>query len=510
MKAWTDGYVADVSYDYSFFPELAPTNITFNLLDSGFVPPSLEKFAYCELGCGQGFTTNILAASNPQGEFWGVDFNPTHIAEAQRLANAAQLDNIHFCDRSFAEFLEADTPDFDFIALHGVYSWVTEENRRTIVELLRRKLKVGGAVYISYNALPGWAATMPLRDLMVQYTDGASDSSLEKVEKGLAFASQLQQVKARYFLENPSVKHSLAEMQEDSRNYLAHEYLSCNWQPLYHSQVVQQLADGKLTFATSADIDDQFYNLKLDDDQLAVLAEIRDRTLRETIRDFLFNCRFRRDLFVKGPIPLVPLEQVERLSQMRFALIVLPEEVEYETEIAGAPIQLDQTIYQPLVEALADGPKSLRELMQQPTLTKLDFASLSQALKILIATYSAVPALPAAEENHRQQAVARLNAAILKRARFGEDTQVLASAVTGSGIDVSRSEQLFLFAHQRQADPGTLIWNLLQVQGEKVLKEGKPLETSEANQTELRIQSQRFVEERLPLFKRLGIDRVMR
>ena len=98
---WTHGYVADISYDYSFFAELAPINIVFNLLDGGFFPPSLEEFTYCELGCGQGFTTNILAATNPQGEFWGVDFNPTHIAAAKRLAEAARLENIHFFRSQF-------------------------------------------------------------------------------------------------------------------------------------------------------------------------------------------------------------------------------------------------------------------------------------------------------------------------------------------------------------------------------------------------------------------------
>ncbi|NET61389.1 MAG: methyltransferase domain-containing protein [Symploca sp. SIO2E6] len=505
MNDWTHGYVADVSYDYSFFPELAPISVVFQLLDKSFFPPSLQKFNYCELGCGQGFTTNILAATHPQAEFWGVDFNPTHAAEAQRLAQAAQLQNIHLCDQSFAEFLEADTPEFDFITLHGVYSWIGEENRRIIVELLRRKLKCGGAVYISYNTLPGWSAVMPLRDLMVQYTGGSADSTVQKVEKGLAFAKQLQEVKARYFLENPTVKYDLKEMQGDSRNYLAHEYFSRHWQPLYHSEVVQQLADAKLTFTTSADIDDQFHNLKLNDNQLNLLAGITDATLRETIRDFMFNSRFRRDLFVKGPIKLNTLEKVELLSNCRFALVVLPEEIEYEIDLVGRPIKLDETIYQPLVAALGERPQTLRELMRQPSLSKLDFAALLQAIKILITTETVVPALSAAEEEQRQQTVAQLNTAILKRSRFGADTQILASPITGGGIDVSRSEQLFLLAHQRQVDPVQFIWNILQVQGEKLIKDGKVLDSPEANQAELRIQAQRFADLRLPLLERLGV-----
>ena len=44
---------------------------------------------------------------------------------------------------SFAEFLSRDDlPDFDFITLHGIYSWVSPENRRTIVEFIRRNEEV--------------------------------------------------------------------------------------------------------------------------------------------------------------------------------------------------------------------------------------------------------------------------------------------------------------------------------------------------------------------------------
>ena len=49
-----------------------------------------------------------------------------------------------------------DVPDF--VGLHGVWSWISNANRAAVVEFLRRKLKPGGVLYISYNASPGWAA----------------------------------------------------------------------------------------------------------------------------------------------------------------------------------------------------------------------------------------------------------------------------------------------------------------------------------------------------------------
>ncbi|NEO85692.1 MAG: methyltransferase domain-containing protein [Spirulina sp. SIO3F2] len=502
---WLDGYVADIAYDYSFFPEIAPMSMVLNLLNRHALPPSLDKFTYCELGCGQGFTTNLLAATHPQGEFWGVDFNPSHITAAQQLTTAAELINIQFQDQSFAEFLATDTPKFDFITLHGVYAWVGDANRQTIVELLRQKLNCGGAVYISYNSLPGWSALMPLRELLVRSPQQATNSSLEKVEQGLQFAQSLQDLQARYFVENPSAQRELAEMQEDSRTYLAHEYFNQDWRPLYHAEVVEQLATAKLTFASSADLDDEFYNLKLKDEQLDFLAQISDRTLQETTRDFFFNSRFRRDLFVRGAVSMPALEQAEYLSTIRFALTILPEEMDYEVELVGRSLKLDAAIYQPLVAVLAQQPQTLRELMQQPMLKTLDFAALWQALKILISIERVAPALTQQDSERCQPVVARLNTALLKRSRFGADTQVLASPVTGGGIPISRSEQLFLLAQQRNVDPIQFIHKIVQAQGERLMKDGQVLESPEAIQAELERQVERIKVSRLPLFEQLGL-----
>ena len=57
----------------------------------------------------------------------------------------------------------------DYVGLHGIWSWISDENRAVIVDFVRRKLKVGGVLYVSYNTQPGWAAMVPLRDLFVEH-----------------------------------------------------------------------------------------------------------------------------------------------------------------------------------------------------------------------------------------------------------------------------------------------------------------------------------------------------
>ena len=86
MSDWSSGYVSDVEYVGSFYGDLAPPVIDFTCLMNGVAPPARNgRFAYCELGCGVGLTTTCLAAANPQGDFFGVDFNPVEILETNRI-----------------------------------------------------------------------------------------------------------------------------------------------------------------------------------------------------------------------------------------------------------------------------------------------------------------------------------------------------------------------------------------------------------------------------------------
>ena len=119
MFDWTSGYVAELGYTYGFYRELTPQILQFSGLTKGVSTSksSRERLAFCELGCGQGFSTNLLAAANPEIDFYATDFNPAQIAGARQLADQAGTENVHFFDDSFAQFeARTDLPQFDIIA----------------------------------------------------------------------------------------------------------------------------------------------------------------------------------------------------------------------------------------------------------------------------------------------------------------------------------------------------------------------------------------------------------
>ena len=238
MSDWAGGYVADVEYAYGFHKEQAPAFMDFVGLLNGHAPHGQrDGYTYCELGCGQGVTVATLAAADPRGQFYGVDFNPAHVANAQALVDAAGLDNLHLTDASFGELVDDESllPQFDFVSLHGVYSWVAPEVREQILRFLDRKVKPGGVVYISYNSLPGWTQSQPIQHLIYELADRETGSSTERSD-GCARPTfrRLSDAGARELHpDNGALKHILDLSARGDILYLAHEYMTRHWIPVY-------------------------------------------------------------------------------------------------------------------------------------------------------------------------------------------------------------------------------------------------------------------------------------
>ena len=74
MASWDDGYISEINYTHGYYSELCPQKVKLSLALAGIVPPEIETA--CELGIGQGITTNIHAASS-KTKWFGNDFNPS-------------------------------------------------------------------------------------------------------------------------------------------------------------------------------------------------------------------------------------------------------------------------------------------------------------------------------------------------------------------------------------------------------------------------------------------------
>ena len=146
-----------------YYPNQSPLHLHLACLLGGVAGIEITPetpLSYLELGCGHGFSALVLAASNPAWRVTGIDFHPAHIATARELAAEAGIANAVFIEADLAtlvsDSLASDIPPADVATMHGLWSWVADPVRDGIVGLLDSKVRPGGIVQMSYNALPGW------------------------------------------------------------------------------------------------------------------------------------------------------------------------------------------------------------------------------------------------------------------------------------------------------------------------------------------------------------------
>lgn len=513
MTAWSAGYVLDIQYTSGFYRELAPPHLQFTLLTLGLRPPSFGPgTTYCELACGQGFGTALLAAANPQARFWGFDFNPAQIANARRLAAEAGLTNVTFEDHSFEQgvALPPDAlPQFDIIALHGIYSWISPENRRFIVEFLDKRLKPGGLVYVSYNCMPGWAAMAPFQRLMREHANRHPDRSDLQADAALNFAERLKEGGAAYFVQNPGVAPRMEKMPSQNRNYLAHEYLNGHWHPLYHLDVVRELEAARLTYAGSATITENIDLVSLPAALQPLLAETRERAWQETIRDFASNKQFRRDMLMRGVSSIGAGEQGRLMGEMRVGLMVPRSAVSFKFTGPLGEVTGQEEVYAPIVDALAQRPHTLAELAKLPGLAERPQAALLQAIAMLVHAGYVTP-LPHDPRGKGGDAARAFNRVVAGRIRLGETLNFLAAPAAGTGVAASYVELLAVLAllEAPKATPqqaAQLGWSIMAQSGQRLLKDGQTLQTQEETMPELEAQLTAFFTEKLPVWRTLGV-----
>jgi SAM-dependent methyltransferase len=500
---WSIGYVSDMTYSHGYYHELSPPFIRFFLLMNGFANASQGGgYSYCELGFGQGVSCNLHAAANPRGRFHGTDFYPDHALFAQQLAAGAQLD-ANWLGLGFEEMLDADLPQFDFITLHGVWSWIDAAARHAVVEFLRRRLKVGGVVYTSYNVMPGWSAEKPLRDLLWLHTELAGAGSTDKRIRGaLDFAQRLREGKAAFFDQNTRAGQMLDDMLRDDLHVVAHEYFNRSWHLTYFADLARDLEAGGLSFACSlhrSDLTGEVFHRT----RGMQIGEL-EPALRQTTNDFILNRRFRRDVFVRGASKLPALERDAMLKDVAVTLMRAPGSISPTLQTPYGSVTLDASITRQIAQVVESsaGPVRIADLIKRGDLSSTPLERVFETVAALVAQSQLAPVFA---DDARQAASARaraMNQAIADRACLDNTLRYLASPVTGQGMEASRIERLFLFAWEqgaRQApELAAIAWPL------HAATTGAAQADAQAR-GDIETRAAQFLETTAPLWTRLGI-----
>lgn len=512
---WSEGYTTAIDYTYGYYPELNPNRVAFALLMEGYAPP--PPGPCCELGFGQGVSLAMNVAAHPDRLWYGTDFNPAQAHTARALA-ASSGNAAHVEEQSFAEFCgRTDLPQFAFISLHGIWSWISSENRALIVDFLRRKLMTGGVVYMSYNTMPGWASAAVMRHLMVEHArwqSAAGHAPATQMKAALDFTSKVFELEPNIMRANPSLKSRLADLGTKAPEYLAHEYLTHDWLPMYFSEMADAMQSAKLSYACSAMLQDRVTDFQLSPQQATLVNGIEHAGFRESVRDIMTNQQFRRDLWIRGTEKLARHQHLRAIQDARVALCIARSDIPETMEGPRGKFNLNKERLDPMIDALTAAGNVMRLGDLLDTLQKRNIgldATLSM-LAMLVGSGVVQPALPAEQVAQAKAGTDRLNAHILQRTVDGKaPITYLASPVIGGAIHVPALFQGYLYAHQR-GEVDAAAWSRatfahLRSIGRTVQHEGKPVSDPDTAHQVLMSHAKRLTDTVLPMLRSLQVVR---
>ena len=408
------GYAADIPYLRDFKPMLAPAWLDHVALVAGVEPPRRQHgFAWCDLGCGQGVTAAILAATHPAGVFHGIDAMPAHIDHARRLAAAAAIPNLELHAVDFAAASGLELPQFDYIVAHGVYTWIGPEAQCAVRRFIDRRLKPGGLVYLSYNAMPGWARDLPFQGLLREFGRTSHGDNLARLAAAAEVARTLAGAAP---LAASFIVKELQERPEDyPPAYLVHEFMPAAWQPLYVTEVRRDMATIGLEPVGSATLSENFDWMVLDETARQTLGAITHPDARELVRDYYLDQRFRCDVFARGNRQLDLGERAGRLHSSTFVLARPVPTIRYTTTTPAGSVTYDSPAARTIIAELNAGRLARTE-----------------DLKTLLTLCAAGDVMPA-EPGH--SSVADLNRALSGRVDGPEEIRWLALPC-GTAVEV--------------------------------------------------------------------------
>ncbi|MEO1191679.1 MAG: class I SAM-dependent methyltransferase [Pseudomonadota bacterium] len=247
------GYITDIAYTIKYYARQSPGHMITTAQATGLEAFSdASSFAYADFGCGRGMTLMALAAVYPEAQFFGVDVNAEHIAEARERAAAAGLNNLTFHAKGFDGLAKDDLPDLDMATAHGVYSWVSPAVRLQLRDCMARHLKPEGLALLSYNVQAGYAGLQPVQSLLMHLAQVAPGDQTAKRRAALATVKRMRATEQDFFERYPKAAAYIDEWGKHDETYLFHEYFNEHWNPLTFGQVAQEMAAVDLHFCGDA------------------------------------------------------------------------------------------------------------------------------------------------------------------------------------------------------------------------------------------------------------------
>ena len=293
----------ELGYKSYPFPFTTPAYLEAYGTLVGLKPPTAKTARVLELGATYGGNIISQAMHNPEATFVGIELSPDQVEKGNKIISDAKLDNVSLLQGDILNFDES-LGNFDYIIAHGFYSWISDEMKDKLLDIISHHLADNGIAYVSYNTYPGWHTMEEVRQLMLFANRGYDElTHKEKVLRGKTVGSLVGAQILNY--DNLKERNSkflgaLRSVMQKDDYYVGHDHLEPHNDPCYFYQFNDHLKAHNLTYVCDADLTLSMVRTYDDSiaDKLEKLAP-NSQVDQEQYLDFMLDTTFRKSIICK-------------------------------------------------------------------------------------------------------------------------------------------------------------------------------------------------------------------
>lgn len=294
----------ELGYKSYPFPFTTPAYLEAYGTLVGLKPPMAKTARVLELGATYGGNIISQAVHNPEATFVGIELSQDQVEKGNKIISDAKLDNISLIQGDIMNFDET-LGTFDYIIAHGFYSWISDEMKDKLLDIISKHLADNGIAYVSYNTYPGWHTMEEVRQLMLFANRGHDElTHKEKVLRGKTVGSLVGSQILNY--DNLKERNSkflgaLRSVMQKDDYYVGHDHLEPHNDPCYFYQFNDHLKVHNLAYVCDADLTLSMVRTYDESiaDKLEKLAP-NSQADQEQYLDFMLDTTFRKSIICKA------------------------------------------------------------------------------------------------------------------------------------------------------------------------------------------------------------------
>ena len=294
----------ELGYKSYPFPFTTPAYLEAYGALVGLNTPPAKTARVLELGATYGGNIISQAVHNPEATFVGIELSQDQVEKGNKIISDAKLDNVSLVQGDILNFDET-LGTFDYIIAHGFYSWVSDDMKDKLLDIISNHLADNGIAYVSYNTYPGWHTMEEVRQLMLFANRGYDElTHKEKVLRGKTVGSLVGSQILNY--DNLKERNSkflgaLRSVMQKDDYYVGHDHLEPHNDPCYFYQFNDHLKAHNLSYVCDADLTLSMVRTYDESiaDKLEKLAP-NSQADQEQYLDFMLDTTFRKSIICKA------------------------------------------------------------------------------------------------------------------------------------------------------------------------------------------------------------------